>query len=110
MKLKILDAIMYDAPHLVNNLGGTAWVGHIPFSFWLVAYLKPKTIHICPPNPIVHMINNNPIVVGFKTVKLGAAGNTIIKKDNKIIPKDKFLGGSKLKKIKKKIFFWFKKT
>ena len=44
MKLKIVDAIMYDAPHLVNNLGGTAWVGHIPFSFWLVAYLKPKIL------------------------------------------------------------------
>lgn len=37
-----LNALNYKPQHIYQNLPGMAWIGHIPFAYWLTAHLKPK--------------------------------------------------------------------
>jgi hypothetical protein len=39
-----LNALNYKPQHFDEKLPGMAWVGHIPFAYWLTAYLKPQRL------------------------------------------------------------------
>ena len=44
MKSLILKSLTYKGNHVNDTLDGAAWVGHIPFAYWIVAALKPNVL------------------------------------------------------------------
>ena len=41
---RLINALTFGGSHINSHLKGKAWVGHVPFAYWLVSTIKPKII------------------------------------------------------------------